>query len=65
MSETRACMNYEAECDRLSEELCKTQTKLRETVADMQRLENRIAYLDGQVEAYKFSIMKGWRITHE
>lgn len=65
MSETRACMNYEAECERLSEELYKTQIKLNETLVDMQRLEQRIAFLDGQVKAYEFSITGGWKIAHE
>ena len=65
MSETPCMPNYEAECERLSEELCKTQIKLHETLDDMIRLENRIAFLEGQVRAYEFSITRGREITHE
>lgn len=65
MSESPAMPNYEAECNRLSEELCKTQIKLHETLEDKIRLENRIAFLEGQVRAYEFSITRGWKITNE
>ena len=58
MNEAPGIPNYEEECKILSEELAKTQIKLHETLDDKIRLENRIAFLEGQVRAYEFSITR-------
>lgn len=58
MNEAPGIPNYEEECKILSEELSKTHIKLEKTLADKTRLENRIAFLEGQVASYEFSITR-------
>ena len=65
MTGTACIQNYEAECKILSEELAKTQIKLDKALENKTFLETKIAYLEGQVKAYEFSITRGWKITHE
>lgn len=60
MSDEKLCtMNYEAECQRLNEELYKKHELLEITKCQIAEQSKTIAHLEGQIRAFEFCVTRG------